>query len=363
MVKRKSKKKKKSKKIIWALLCVMLALAVGSVSLIVTVFGSPVVEDDMELYIGKDSDFEDVIDSLENSGIAKIWQFKLLSRIFDYDKSVKHGYFFLSSKQSAASVIRKLRAGDQDEKKLTFNRLVSIEDAAGKLSKNLEIDSVALFKILSDDEFLSNYSLDEEPVTTKTVLACFVPNTYHVFWDVSPEELFHRLYFEQNKFWNKERLEKASNINMNRTQVMTLASIVELETDKNSEKNLIASVYLNRLRKGMPLQADPTVKFAVGDRKMKRILFSDLKIDSPYNTYMYKGLPPGPICTPTTSSINAVLSNHKSPYYYFCANPDFSGSHLFAETGAEHELNAKAYHAALEEKKIQKQEEKENKQV
>jgi UPF0755 protein len=318
------------------------------------------MEDDYELYICKDSDYKSVTDSLENSGVTKMWRFKLLSRIFKYDKYVKNGYFFLSSTRSGIHIIRKLRAGDQDEKRLTFNRLVSIEDAAGKLSKNLEIDSTDLLCILSDNNFLSNYSLDGVPVSKNNVLACFIPNTYYVFWDITPKELFHRLYFEQNKFWTTQRLEQATKIKMNRTQIMILASIVEMETDHSREKPKIASVYLNRLRKGMPLQADPTIKFAVGNVMIKRILFSHLKIESPYNTYLHKGLPPGPICTPTLSSIEAVLKNEKHPYYYFCANPDFSGTHLFAITSEEHAENAVAYHNALkirrEERRINKEE-------
>jgi UPF0755 protein len=356
----KRKRKKKNKKVLWAFICIALAVIVSSVSLITTVFVSPVMQDDYELYICKDSEYKDVLDSLENSGVVKMWKFKLLSRIFKYDKYVKSGYFFLSDKQSGTSIIRKLRAGDQDEKKLTFNRLASIEDAAGRLSKNLEIDSAEFFQTLSDNNFLSNYSLDGVSVTKENVLACFIPNTYYVFWNITSEELFHRLYFEQNKFWTPQRLEQASKMKMNRTQIMILASIVELETDYNSEKAKIASVYLNRLRKGMPLQADPTVKFAAGNTGMKRILFSHLKTESPYNTYINKGLPPGPICTPTLSSINAVLKNEKHPYYYFCANPDFSGTHLFAVTGEEHAQNAAAYHQALEtrreERKINKAE-------
>ncbi|MDR1739614.1 MAG: endolytic transglycosylase MltG [Bacteroidales bacterium] len=359
MVKSKKRKgkKKANKKIMLAAFCIVLALLIGIASLITSVFTAPVMKDDYELYIaGKN--FKSVTDSLEASGKVKMWQFKLLSRIFKYDNnSVKCGYYFLSSNSTGTSIVRKLRAGAQDEKKLTFNRLVSIEDAANKLSRDLEIDSIDMIKLLSDNEFLSNYSLDDGDVTTQNVLACFIPNTYNVFWDVTAEELFHRLYFEQEKFWNEERLAKAKAINMNRTEVMTLASIVELETDRNSEKKLIASVYLNRLRKGILLQADPTVKFAIGDRKIKRILYSHLKYESPYNTYINKGLPPGPICTPTLSSINAVLENYKTPYYYFCASPDFSGAHVFAKTGAEHAVNAAAYHAALDARREQREQE------
>ncbi len=355
--KKRKSKKKANKKFLWAILCIALALFIGIASLGMSVFTAPVMKDNCELYIVA-HDFKCVCDSLEASGKVKMWQFKLLSRIFKYDdNSVKCGYYFLSNNSTGTSIVRKLRAGDQDEKKLTFNRLLSIEDAAEKLSKNLEIDSIDMIKLLSDNDYLSNYSLDGVPVTKQNVLACFIPNTYNVFWDITAGELFHRLYFEQNKFWNEERLKEAKEINMNRTEVITLASIVELETDKNSEKKLIASVYLNRLRKDILLQADPTVKFAVGDRKIKRILYSHLKHDSPYNTYKNKGLPPGPICTPTLSSINAVLENYKTPYYYFCASPDFSGAHVFASTGSEHAKNAAAYHAALDERREQKKQE------
>jgi UPF0755 protein len=357
MVKRKSRKK--NKKIFWASVIVVFALCTGCLSLVAAIFVSPVMKADYELYIGSDSDYKDVIDTLENSGVVKMWKFRLLSHVFKYDNA-KHGYYFLDRNSSGMSIVRKLRAGDQDEKRLTFNRLMSIEDAAGKLSRNLEIDSIALLQLLSNENFLKSYSLDNVPVTKQTVLACFIPNTYHVFWNITPEELFHRLYFEQNKFWTAELLEQAAKIKLSRLEVITLASIVELETDYNSEKAKIASVYLNRLRKGMPLQADPTIKFAMGDKTIKRVLFSHLKTQSPYNTYINKGLPPGPICTPTLSSIKAVLKNEKNPYYYFCANPDFSGTHLFAVTDAEHSENARAYHHALKTRREEKKAAKTN---
>ncbi|MEG2666656.1 MAG: endolytic transglycosylase MltG, partial [Bacteroidales bacterium] len=180
----------------------------------------------------------------------------------------------------------------------------------------------------------------------------FVPNTYYVFWNLSAEDLLKRMYKEQDKFWTTTRKEKAKKMGLNRIQVMTMASIVEQETEDKKEKADIASVYLNRLRKGMLLQADPTVKFAIGDFGLKRILQEHLQSTTPFNTYTYKGLPPGPICTPSSYSIDAVLQNKQTPYFYFCAKEDFSGTHAFAATYAQHQANAKAYHRALDQKAI-----------
>ena len=185
-------------------------------------------------------------------------------------------------------------------------------------------------------------------------MAMFIPNTYEFYWTTTARQFADRMKAEYVRFWNEERIQKAESIGLTPVQVATLASIVQEETNQSSEKPRVAGVYINRLQKGMPLQADPTVKFAAGDITLRRILNRHLETDSPYNTYLYPGLPPGPITFPEISSLESVLNYEKHNYLYSCAKEDFSGFHNFARTNAEHERNAARYHAALAEMKILK---------
>jgi UPF0755 protein len=242
-------------------------------------------------------------------------------------------------------VYRLLRSGRQEPVKLVINKFRTQEEFARFAGRQLECDSADITRYLRDADSMRVFGLD-----SFTAITLVIPDTYQVFWNTSASSLIRRLNREREKFWTDERRGKAQALGLTPEQAYTLASIVEEETNKHDEKPRIASVYLNRLSRGMPLGADPTIKYALRDFGLKRILFRhiDASASSPYNTYRNKGLPPGPICTPSRKSIDAVLQAEKTDYLFFCARPDFSGYHAFAADDKEHMRNAKAYQAFLD---------------
>ncbi len=283
----------------------------------------------------------------ENHLLRNTGNFFRAAKLMKYPESIKPGRYFIKAGMNNLEIIRKLRSGNQDPVRLTFNNARTKEDLAGKIAKQLEFDSVSLLNQMNDPAALAPYD-----VTPNAVLTLFIPNTYELFWNTTPKKFLDRMYRESQDFWNEKREEKRRELGFSRLEVITLASIVEKETNKNDEKQDMAGVYINRLQKGMLLQADPTLVFASGDFGLKRVLNVHKKIDSPYNTYMYKGLPPGPIYLPSISSIDAVLNYHKHNYLFFCAREDFSGYHNFAATLAEHSRNRDLYIKALNERGI-----------
>jgi UPF0755 protein len=259
-----------------------------------------------------------------------------------YPNHVKPGKYLIKDGMSNRDLIHMLRSGHQVTVRLVFNNIRLKKDLASQISRQLEADSVSLVKLLNNDTALSGIGFNRF-----TIMTLFIPNTYDFYWNTSAEEFLRRMQKEYKKFWNDERIEKGRLAMLNPVEVTILASIVEEETQKDSEKPVIAGLYINRLRKGMLLQADPTIKFALGDFTIKRVLKKYKDIDSKYNTYKYEGLPPGPICIPSISSINAVLNYQRNDYLYMCAKEDFSGYHTFARTIEQHERNAKLYQSAL----------------
>ena len=223
----------------------------------------------------------------------------------------------------------------------------TVQDLAGRISQQLMLDSVTLLSALKDEKKVESLGFD-----TNTVVAMFIPNTYEVYWNTSLDNLLTRMKKEYNTFWNESRKAKAKNIGLSPVEVSTLASIVEEEATYSDEYPIVAGLYLNRLKRGQRLQADPTVKFAVGDFSLRRILFVHLDVESPYNTYRNDGLPPGPIRIPSIKGIDATLSPADHKYLFMCAKDDLSGRHNFATTHAEHMRNAARYQRALNEKKI-----------
>ncbi|MFN5794266.1 MAG: endolytic transglycosylase MltG, partial [Bacteroidota bacterium] len=231
----------------------------------------------------------------------------------------------------------------------TINNIRTKYELISKVCTALETDSNELKNILENDHQLEKLKLNSD-----NIISIFIPNTYQFFWNTSAKDFFDRMINESDKFWNRSRIEKLHKLKLSKAQVITIASIVEKESNYLPERPSIASVYLNRIRKGMKLQADPTVVYAVGDFTINRVLDVHLKKDSPYNTYMYEGLPPGPICIPSANAIDAVLKNEKTSYIYFCAKEDFSGRHNFATTDAQHSINANKFRKALNKRKIYK---------
>lgn len=273
--------------------------------------------------------------------------FKIISHHTGYDKNIRSGRYAIEPGEGTISVLRKLKNGHQEPMRLTIPESRTTDRLAGAIGKKLMMDSLALSILLKDSTFCAAQSFD-----TATIVCLFVPNTYEVYWNTSIENLMSRMKKEHDKFWNESRREKANALGLSDKEVCTLASIIDEETSNNAEKPMIARMYLNRLAKGMPLQADPTIKFALKDFALKRIYHNMLNTDSPYNTYRYAGLPPGPIKVASVAGIEAVLNPANHSHLYMCAKEDFSGTHNFADTYPEHLKNAAKYSKALNERGI-----------
>ena len=295
-------------------------------------------------YVNTGSNFEKVIDDLNSQHIVKNpGSFSLVAKQLDYDEKIKAGRFVIEKGASIFEIVRLLRSGRQTPVNLVINKLRTKEDLAKIIDKYFECDSTDVMSVLNNNDSLQNYGLD-----TNTVITAVIPNTYSFLWNTTPEKVFRKLYNEQEIFWNKERRQKAADLMLSAQQVYILASIVEEETNQPGDKGNIASVYLNRLKKGMRLAADPTVKFAMRDFGLKRIYHKHLLFPSPYNTYQNTGLPPGPICTPSTKTIDAVLNSPETDYLFFVARPSLDGHSNFATNYTDHLRYARAYQAALD---------------
>ncbi len=275
--------------------------------------------------------------------------FEWMALKMKYPNHVKAGKYLLKDGMNNRELIHMLRSGQQVSVKLVINNIRLKKDLASQVSRQIEADSVSLFKYMNNDNVLAGTGFNKY-----TIMAVFIPNTYDFYWNTSVEEFFTRMHSEYNKFWNDDRLQKCRNAGLSAVEVSILASIVEEETQKKDERPEIAGLYINRLRKGMLLQADPTIRFALGDFKIKRVLKKYKEIDSKYNTYKYYGLPPGPICIPSINSIEAVLNYKDNEYLYMCAKDDFSGYHTFARTIEQHNRNAQKYQNALNRSGIMK---------
>ncbi len=299
-------------------------------------------EDSKILIIEKDESFKTLQNKLyDQHYLNDLVSFSFLARIMKYDEAIKPGRYLIASNTNNIQAIRMLRAGNQTAVKVTFNNIRLKKDLAERLTTNLAMSNeefdMALDKFIAENEEFNEYN----------IMAMFVPNTYEVYYNISGEDLVARMYYEFKKFWNDERLLKAATIELSPIEVTTLASIVHAESVKKSESATIAGLYMNRLKQGIPLQADPTLVFASGDFSLKRILNIHKEVDSPFNTYKYSGLPPGPINMPPIAAIDAVLNYEQHNYIYMCAKEDFSGYHNFAETLREHINNANRYQRQL----------------
>lgn len=268
--------------------------------------------------------------------------FSFLARLMDYDKEIKPGRYLLERNMTNVAAIRVLRAGIQEPVNITFTHVRLLSELGDKITKNTGVSSGEFYEAL--DEFVAT---NNEGFTKETILCMFLPNTYEVYFNVSPEGLVERMHTEYKKFWNEKRLESAKKIELTPIEVSILASIVQAETVKQDEAPIIAGLYINRMKKDMALQADPTLVFAVGDFTLKRVLNEHKEVNSPYNTYTHTGLPPGPINMPRIAIIEAVLDYANHNYIYMCAREDFSGYHNFAGTLTEHSKNARKYQTAL----------------
>jgi UPF0755 protein len=286
------------------------------------------------------SSFEDVTRILQEKNILKsATTFSQVATLMKYNKDkVPAGRYRIKEGMNNRVLITKLRSGDQDPSKVVINNIRLISDLAGKASRYFEADSLAFLTYLTDSVTYRKYGM-----TKDNFMSLFVPNTYEMFWTLGPEKFVERMKSEYDKYWTPAKLEKIKQWNLDPTQAYIVASIVEKESNYDPERPRIAGVYLNRFMVGEKLQADPTVVFAIGDFTKQRVLYDDLLVDSPYNTYRNTGLPPGPICMPSLASLDAVVNAEKHKFMFFCAKADNSGVHAFAETFAEHQQNAAAF--------------------
>lgn len=293
-------------------------------------------------YVHTGSDY----DSLKKQLISKkyinseLW-FDLASKLLRF-KNVKPGRYKITKGMSLVKLVRMFRAGNQSKVNLVITKLRTREDFARRAGNVFEFDSIQMISYINNTDTLRKYGLD-----TNTVTAAIMPYTYSLNWNSTPEKVFENIYLAYQKFWNSERKIKADSLGLSPVEISTIASIVDEETLKKSDKPLMASVYLNRIRVGMPLQADPTIKFAMKDFTLKRILKIHLQTVSPYNTYLNRGVPPGPICTPAVESIDAVLNAPKTDYLYFVASSKFDGSSVFTTNYSDHLKFAREYQIEL----------------
>ena len=313
-------------------------------------FGPNVTDNEKYLYIRTGAGYDEVYKKIRDENIVKdTVTFNWAAHNMKYVDRVKPGKYRLTPGMGNRKFVNMLIAGNQEPVKLSFHNFRLKEQFAAFVGKNLEPDSADIIHLLDSAAFVKQYDF-----TIDNVYAVFLPDSYEIYWNTTPEKFFKRMYDNYEKFWTAERKQKAAAINLTPVQVSVLASIVDAEALHDDEMPTIAGLYLNRLKRGQKLQSDPTVIFAVKDFTIRRVLNRDLVKDSPYNTYMYKGLPPGPIMMPSANAIKAVLDYKKSDYIYMCAKADGSGNHAFAVTEAEHKVNARKFQQYLNQRNIKR---------
>ncbi len=298
--------------------------------------------------VRRGSSVEVVCDSLAgNVDVAFAKRVERLLNLTGADLSERHGAFKVDKGDSPFTVMRRLRSGQPSGIRFTFNNVRTKEEWAGRVGETFMMEKAEMLQALNDSALCAKYGKN-----TSTIVAMLLPDSYEFYWDLTPEQLLDRMHDYYDKFWTSERVEKAHALGLTPEQVATIASIVEEETAKTDERGKVARLYLNRVAQHMPLQADPTVKFAIGDFGIRRITHEMLRVQSPYNTYRNPGLPPGPIRLAEKATIDAVLDAPEHDFLYMCAKSDFSGYHSFAKDYAEHMSNAHRYQAALNERGI-----------
>lgn len=313
------------------------------------IFGEAITKK-TELYVKSSDSLNDIKDNIADC--SKYLNTFLLVAAQKKFSNPKPGRYILKKGMSNNDIVNLLKSGNQTPIKVSFNNQDTLEKLAGRIAQQIETDSISLLNSFQNKEFLSKNNLTE-----KSVLQIFIPNSYQFYWTTSAENFRNKIFKEYNRFWNKSRIKKAKALNLSKSEVITLASIVQKETAKKEERPIVAGLYLNRLKRGWPLQADPTIIYCIKQNKgqdyvVKRVLTADLKIKSPYNTYKNKGLPPTLIAMPDISSIEGVLNAKKHNYFYMCANVDKLGYHAFAKSLSQHNINAAKYHQWMNKQRV-----------
>ena len=339
----------KNKRAIFLIFLILILLSALGICVYRTIYTPLDVDGTTYIYIDKDDDIDSVRYKVNEIGCANMMFFDLCNALSHYKENIHTGRYSVSSEINTLDLFLKLRNHSTEPVMLVVPSVRTMPEMAGRLSKQLMIDSVSLARAFTDSIWCESLGY-----TIQTIPALFIPDSYEMYWDVSLERLKTRLKQVNQEFWNSSRQKKAKEIGFTQTEVCTLASIIDSETSANQEKPIIAGLYINRLRKGMLLQSDPTVIFAIGDYSIRRVLKAHLQEDSPYNTYKYQGLPPGPIRVASIAGIDAVLNYNINDYLFMCAKEDFSGTHNFAVNSKEHSANARKYQLALNKKGIKK---------
>jgi UPF0755 protein len=302
-------------------------------------------EDSFYIYIRPTTTFEQLLDELRpRIDRSTYLHFRRMARLDGYGAKMVPGAYRIDPSMSAVEVYRRLVNGSQSPVRFTFNNIRTTDQLAARVASQLMMDSASLMTQLADTTLLCELGF-----TRETVPAMFLPDTYELYWTITPEEFVRRMKKEYDRFWDDSRRDRAASMGLTPIDVATIASIAEEETNAKEERGVVARLYLNRLQKGMPLQADPTVKFAIGDFSIKRITGEHLKFESPYNTYRNTGLPPGPIRIPAKATMQALLDSEPHEYIYMCAKEDLSGRHNFAVSYSVHQQNAARYRRALDQ--------------
>lgn len=336
------------KKYIFLIVGIILVVVATGITGIITVMNHPFrIEKNTYLYIDADDNTDSICHKLTTQlQASSLKGFKLLTTVGGLDP-IHPGAYRFSQSDNCLTVYRCLKSGAQTPVNLTLPSVRTVGKLLKTVSHQLMTDSSNLARLLMDSTYCAQIGY-----STETLPCLFIPNTYEVYWTMTPEAFVKRMQKEHDRFWNEERKAKAQSIGLTPEEVATLASIVEEETANNAEKPMVAGLYINRLHADMPLQADPTVKFALQDFGLRRILHTHLETDSPYNTYKHTGLPPGPIRIPSIQGIESVLNYTRHNYLYMCAKEDFSGTHNFAATFSQHLANARKYQQELNRRKI-----------
>lgn len=332
-----TKKHRKHSRLI-LLLALIAAVAISALALAT----KPCVDHKTELYIPTGTSYSQLLDLLGEAEMSRLGVVDFVGRLKKLDRAPKPGHYIFEQGATPITVVNMLRSGAQKPVRLTFNNVRTLPQLAGRIAEQLEVDSLTLLHHLEAPATAEKYD-----ITPEQIIGLFIPNTYEIWWNSSPEALTDRMEREWERFWNDKRTDALARTKLSKMEVITLASIVYEETKQTSEMPKIAGVYINRLRRGMPLQACPTAKYAVGDFSLKRILHKHTRVESPYNTYINRGLPPGPICTPSIAAIDAVLNYTSHNYLYFCAKEDLSGTHNFSTNLSQHNRYAQRYAEAI----------------
>ena len=324
-------------------------LAAAIVIVFYSAFYGKAIDNKRNIRITSNSTYGELVGQIRpllSSGMHRL-AFDIYAERLNLEKRFRAGNYTFDGGESVVQIVRKFALGEQTPVKLVIGEARTLPHLAGKLAMQIEADSLAILSAMRNKQLRKELGFVKD-----STIAMFIPNTYEVWWNSSPERLLHRIKSEYDTFWNETRTAKLKRCKLSEYEVMTLASIVYEETKIASEMKTVAGVYMNRLNRKMPLQADPTVKYALGDFGLKRILHKHLRYKSPFNTYVNRGLPPAPICIPSVTAIDAVLDYEEHNYLYFCAHPDLNGSHIFARTLKEHNANARKYSEALNRLKI-----------